>query len=376
VSSIVNMSVQKGNYVNDQTSESKTRRGCPHAFRAAERLYFQNPSSEPRVIMFQKGENPAFPEFDKGAMSNAVYYIDHFALWQTLPETENDLKHFMRDIQNSVYLRNFVSPSLKCAAIVLTVKPGYSSAGDVVRLLKDKAREGERECGDSFKVDIVGYMVLNEEMRTNIQDDSIYFVKLSALFIIITFFICFRSVRGVVLPFVTLAISEMWLLGIMVLMGYDLNIVLYLVPIFVVAVGSSSSIHILSHFYQEVEAGVDHVRAAVNSARELFVPIVTAASTTAFGFAALTISNVKGLNVFVLLCVIGLAITTLLSLLFIPSLNVLLPKPAMGLVDHTIAEKKWTRLIHLIIDRRAALIWIFLLMTGASVYGIIRISPQ
>lgn len=375
-SSIINMSIQKGNHINDQTAESKVRRGCPHAFRAAEKLYFQTPSAEPRVIVFQKGESPIFPEFEPGAMSNAVYYIDHFALWQTLPETENDLKHFIRDIQNSVYLRNFVAPSLKCSAIVLTVKPGYSDAGEIVRILRDKAREGERDTRGKFKVNIVGYMVLGEEMKTNIQEDSKFFIKLSALFIVISFFICFRTVRGVVLPFATLAISEIWLLGLMVLLGYDLNIVLYIVPIFVVAVGSSSSIHILSHFYRELEDGADHIHAAINSARELFIPIVTAASTTAFGFAALTISNVKGLNVFVLLCVVGLSITTLLSLLFIPSLNVLLPRPAMNQIDTTIRDRRWVRLIHLIIDRRGALIWFFVILTACSVYGIIRISPD
>lgn len=374
-SSITNLSVQKSNYVTDNAKESKEPKGCPYAFREAERLYFETKTREPKVIIFSKGESPTFPNFAEGAMNKAIYFIDHFSLWQTLPETENELRHFEGDVMNSVYLRNFISPSRKCAAILLTIRKGYEDPGAIVRILRAAADESERE-NAGYKIDIVGYMVLADEMKRNIKSDSMFFIKLSALFIVISFLICFWTIRGVTLPFMTLAFSEIWLLGSMAMMGYDLNIVLYIVPVFVVAVGSSSSIHILSHFYQDIEKGTDHIDAAFNSAKELFVPIVTAASTTAFGFGALTLSGVKGLNVFVYLCILGLAITTFLSLFFIPAMNILLPKPRLTLEDRAINERKWVRLIHFIITRRVALIVAFLIMSAASLYGISKISPD
>lgn len=369
-SSITNMSVQKANYVTQVNKEVKERQGCPYAFREAENLYLKTLIEQPKVIVFQKEKSPVFPQFENEAMSRAVYFIDNFSLWETLPKNDNELKHFMRDIDNSVYLRNFYSPSKKCAAIMLYVKKDYGSATKVLDRVSEITDIIRVETNNKYDIETIGYLVLSEEMKRTIAEDTNFFIKLAALFIILSFYFAFKTLRGVILPFMTLAISEIWLLGIMGEMGHDLNIVLYIVPIFVVAVGSSASIHILSHFYQSIEAGKDSISASIESVRELIVPICTAAATTAFGFAALTLSGVHGLNIFVLMCVIGLGITTFLSLLFIPSMNILLPKPDIPEKSNKDKNKKWTKLIHFIVKKRNTLIILFLFLTFASIFGI------
>jgi predicted RND superfamily exporter protein len=326
--------------------------------------------------LFEKNKQPVFPDFDNNAMSRAVFFIDNFSLWETLPATENDLKHFIRDIDNSVYLRNFYSPSKKCAAVMLYVRKDYKSASNVLERVRELSDIARAETEGKYNIDTIGYLVLSEEMKTTIAEDTKFFIKLAALFIIISFYLSFGTLRGVLLPFLTLSISEIWLLGIMGELGHDLNIVLYIVPIFVVAVGSSASIHILSHFYQALERGRDNVAASMESVKDLMVPICTAAATTALGFAALTISGVYGLNIFVIMCVTGLGITTFLSLLFIPAMNILLPAPTLTAHDETSKNRKWTKLIHFIVKRRTTLIVIFVFLTFASIFGIKTIETD
>ncbi len=373
VLSITNTSVPKSTPINDRNFDVKTRVGCKYAFQHAENCYSRLIFEPLAQIKYFGDQPPVFPTFPDGWFKLSVNYLSHHTFWQVLPQDEFELAHFIRDATHPMFRRNLVAADLKHAAVLLTVAddPGLEQE-HIISTLKQKAID----VSDKFRVTIVGNMDLMEEVRQNIIKDTRFFVIISLVFLIVSYAFCFRTVRGVVIPFITLIISEIWLLGIMAIMGYNLNIVLYIVPVFLVAIGTSASIRVLSHYYQHYERTKNTLLASLAGTREVAVTVLTASATTGFGLFMLTLSDVKGLNIFVFLCITGLAIITVLSLLFIPSINVLLPGPKVIEVDTARRRNRWRNFVDFIIKWRRVLLISFLVLCVLSALGIGTIVPD
>ncbi len=373
VLSVTNTNIPKSNPINDRNFDVKTRMGCKYAFQHAEHCYERLIIDPLSQIKYFGDRPPVFPNFPEGWFEESVNYLTHQTFWQVMPQDEFELAHFIKDASQPIFNRNLVSTDLKHAAILLTVEENASfDQESIISTLKQMVAEA----GILFKTTIVGNMDLQEEVRENIIKDSRYFVIISLVFLVISYGFSFRTVRGVLLPFATLMIAEIWLLGIMSLLGYSLNIVLYIVPVFLVAIGTSASIRVLSHYYYHYAITKDSLEASLAGTREMAVTVLTASATTGFGIFMLTLSKVKAINTFVFLCIIGLGIVTVLSLLFLPAVNNLLPKPSVVEIDPEKQRRQWKNFVGFIIRWRRVLLSSFVLLCVLAASGIVIIVPD
>lgn len=374
--SLTNMKIPKAQPISNTSAEVKEKSGICYSLARAEKTYLKARSKLPTELIFMKGQRPKFPEVDSGDMRKSLYYIDNFSLWETLPESDNEIRHFKEDIQNDVYQRNFVSPDGSSCAILLNVKDEWLKNLTALVEVQRVIAELSGSFGAKYRIVLAGNINLQHEMKNNIALDTVSFIKIGIVLVILSYWMAYRTIRGILLPSIALLISEIWVLGIMGLLGYDLNIVLYIVPVFVLAVGSSATIHVISHFYSNFGNGLDRIEASVKSVKELTTPILSSSATTAFGFAALMISNVKGLNVFVILTVSGLCIITILSLLFIPSLMIVGPDPRKRINKSFVAEEKWKPFIEAITKRSRIIRIFFILLSFTAFLGIFMIDTD
>lgn len=376
VTSLTNMKIPKAQPTTNVSSEVKEKSGICYSLAKAEKTYLKARSKLPTELIFMKGQRPKFPQIDEGDLRKSLYYIDNFSLWEALPETENDINHFKEDIQNDVCQRNFVSPDGRSCAIILNVRDEWVKDLVALGVVQKTIDQLTVEFGSKYRVLLAGNMNLQHEMKNNIALDTLSFIKIGILLVIFSYWMAYGTIRGILLPSLALVVSEIWVLGIMGLFDFDLDIVLYIVPVFVLAVGSSATIHVISHFYSNFSRGMDRVEASVQSVKELITPILSSSATTAFGFAALMISNVKGLNVFVILTVAGLCIITILSLLFIPSIMILGPDPRNRINRSFIAEEKWKPFIEGITKRSITIRIFFILLSFTAFLGIFKIDTD
>ncbi|PKK88737.1 MAG: hypothetical protein CVV64_17615 [Candidatus Wallbacteria bacterium HGW-Wallbacteria-1] len=375
VTSIAGISLPRSSPAETIAMEYKQRHGLTHALLKAEKIYRFAPRELPKELIFQKGKRPVFPVFKNQSMKSAMEFIDHFSVWENLPGTTHEARLFMNDISNPVYLKNFISGDMRACAILLSLKSTSHALENLPAIRKtiDKISENYK---DLYTIVLAGNLLLQDEMKETISTDTIIFLKLGFILILICYGWAYRTPRGVILPLITLIISEIWVLGIMGLTGHDLNIVLYIVPVFVLAVGSSATIHMISKFYAFHDAGMSLESASINSARELLLPIGSASLTTAFGFGALTISNVQGLNTFVILCIAGLAIITFLSIIFIPALNIVLPPPRRKGNHDFISTRHWSAFSDWVFSRSALISLLFMITGSIAALGIYLIDTD
>ncbi len=158
------------------------------------------------------------------------------------------------------------------------------------------------------------------------KDLSILLV-LSGLVILIFFYLGFKSLRAVILPFISVIIGTIWSLGLMVLFGIKLTIIGIMMPPLVITLGTSYSIHLLNEYYRSMPQRSSDNKWIVLGVRRIAGTILMAAVTTAAGFLSLLTTSLSQTREFGLSSAFGIVSCALLSLFFLPAVLKLLPMP-------------------------------------------------
>ncbi|MBN2617772.1 MAG: MMPL family transporter, partial [Spirochaetales bacterium] len=231
---------------------------------------------------------------------------------------------------------------------------------------------------------VAGSPVVNEVAKTFMYTDLAILIPFVILVILFSLFISFKRFAGTVLPLITVVISTVWTVGIMAMTGFTFTVVTTCLPVLLIAVGSAFGIHIISHYYHELEKengtlGADHHNEVIVKAlKKVRKPVVLAALTTILGFLSILSSPVGPLKTFGLFSAIGVLIALFLSMIFIPAL-LSLNKKAVGIVavEEDTTEKNFlTTLYNYFSKKTPRIVFITLVLIGCSVYGIKNLNIE
>ena len=142
--------------------------------------------------------------------------------------------------------------------------------------------------------------------------------------------VSFRSWTGVFLPFFVVVISIIWTFGIMGWFDMPLAFVGTLIPVMLVAIASNYGIHIISHYFEYSRVNPDGARDQIlkRTIRKVGIPILLAGLTTMVSFLSLLSHLLPRAREMGVLVSFGILVGFIISILLIPSILVLLPRPS------------------------------------------------
>ncbi|MGQ9843829.1 MAG: efflux RND transporter permease subunit, partial [Spirochaetota bacterium] len=166
--------------------------------------------------------------------------------------------------------------------------------------------------------------VINDYMKTDLER----FLPLVMLAVLIVFYLNFRSIRGMLLPFATLLLADIWVVGLMGHLGFKLNVIGVALPPLMTAVGSSYSIHILNQYYNDhaLIARLGKFKGIQSSLLHISLTVILAGLTTFIGFFTLITNQVSSIREMGFFSAIGVFFAVLISLTLIPATLMLLPQ--------------------------------------------------
>lgn len=129
-----------------------------------------------------------------------------------------------------------------------------------------------------------------------------------------------RCVRSTVLVLACSLIAVVWQLGLLPLLGYELDPYSVLVPFLVFAIGMSHGAQKMNGIMQDIGRGTHRVIAARYTFRRLFVAGLTALLCDAVGFAVLMLIRIQVIQDLAMIASIGVAILILTNLILLPIL--------------------------------------------------------
>jgi predicted RND superfamily exporter protein len=233
------------------------------------------------------------------------------------------LKHKVEDAP--IYL-NVVSRDGKGAAILVFFKD--DAADEVSQNARDKLLEAiiARERGPE-QLYLTGAQHIAVSSLRMMQRDLRTFTPLSLAVIMVILGLCFRNVRGVLLPVIAVMCGVIWTLGVMVITGAAITIGTLVLPTLLIVIGSTYSIYVVSQYEDEVRKGGTGREIVTRMLSRVSVPVAVAALTTVVGFITLLVSRIATIRALGLYAAIGFICLTAIVLTLIPAILTILPLP-------------------------------------------------
>ncbi|MEO8804463.1 MAG: MMPL family transporter [Burkholderiaceae bacterium] len=226
------------------------------------------------------------------------------------------------NIARSGAAARIISDDQRSSMILVPLLDKYAQSGKPIdylalsRTLEDKVRGQGNE---RVKVYIVGFGKLVGDLIEGLTTVISYFaisVAIAALFVLLYT----RCLRSTVVLVASAVLGVLWLMGLLQLLGFELDPYSILVPFLLFAIGLSHGAQKMNGIMQDVGRGTHKYVAARYTFRRLFLAGLTALLTNVVGFMVLMIIDIPVIRDLAIMTSIGVTGLIFTKLVLIPVL--------------------------------------------------------
>lgn len=207
-----------------------------------------------------------------------------------------------------------------------------------------------------------------------LQGELVIFVLLAILICIFFLYLTFRSFKNIFLPLVVVAISVVWTLGWMGLLGYELTGVTAMLPSLIIIISVPNCVFFINKFHQECAEHQNKIKALQRSIFRVGNAIFLSNITTAIGFSTFMITDSKILQEFGLSASLGIICVFIFSITLLPIILSYSKEPSKQMLKH-LDGKMFSDVVNFIVARitknRNA---IYGITIGLFLFGIVGIT--
>lgn len=288
-----------------------------------------------------------------------------------IPNTPTAWQQLQTDITNNdLILGSLVSKDGQLTVIAAPLDDGFIGGEVYDGLLTIKA-----DYQGVGKLHITGAPILVEDVQRGISGDSRRFIPIAIILIFIGFYLCFRTLAGVLLPIVMVVMSIIWTMGTMGYLGLPITVVSNALPVIMIAVASSYGIHFMHTLYRFADQHETMDSLVTATLDKIAAPIFITGVTSALGSLSLLIFKIQSLQEFGIIGAFGFAYATFICLSLLPCLCVLIKKPQVK--SHTFQQKiAWftKSIAEITLKNRNPIILTYIVIAGLALWQASKIN--
>ncbi|MCD4819358.1 MAG: MMPL family transporter [Candidatus Cloacimonetes bacterium] len=242
-----------------------------------------------------------------------------------IPKNTEQREELRKEIQgNDIVYGSVVSKDFTITAIIAVLKDNVSDEY-IIREIENLIDENP---GNEETI-IGGIPYIRGNVSRNIQTDMRRLMPIGLLIMMIFLFVCFKQLRGVLLPFSVVIMSIIFSYGIIPLLGWKIQVMTVILPVFLLAVANDYGIHMIAKYQEDNVPGNKFTKKEL--AKKIFnslgKPVLITGLTTMAGMLCLLGHAIVPAKQLGILAAFGILFALSASLLFIPAVISLLPKP-------------------------------------------------
>ena len=276
---------------------------------------------------------------------------------------------------DNLFINSLIDKTAGSVVVVLETQDGldYGQSKELLTalrsLLKTQGFDNYHLLGRTFFYEALVNMQKQELIRTTV------FATLLVLFIL---FLVYRRVVVVAIALSSIILALVLFLGVLSLLGKELNTLSSFYPILLLIVGTSDVIHIMDDYLAKLRSGFERQEAMILTLKEVGISTLLTSVTTAIGFASLLTSKSSVVSGFGINSALGvlIAFVTVVgfacSLLLLTNKKYLLPKKdistkwASGLSQINLFTQKFPKRI----------LFLNLIFAGICLWGLSKINTN
>ncbi|MDF1694644.1 MAG: MMPL family transporter [Saprospiraceae bacterium] len=210
-----------------------------------------------------------------------------------------------RILEDKRFVNNFIDN--KAQAIAITAR-----TIDAIDLQQSKEMmDAYNQLKDEYNfedVHVLGRAYFQDELVEMQKDEIVLSTIISGVLIIFILMFIFRKPVGVWIALSSIGLGLLYFLGIIGLLGRELNVMAALYPVLMLIVGTSDVIHIMSKYVDELKKNIPKREAMIITIKEIGLATLFTSITTAIGFATLITSNVRPIREFGMNAALGVIV--------------------------------------------------------------------
>ena len=263
----------------------------------------------------------------------------------TYTGTDEDVKQLKDRLAewNDMYDRVIVNDDYTATQMQISISTLSQEEADELGIVDSKRKDEaineikkiieEEIAGKHLVYRIYGDDIITQNSRSFMISDLVVLIPVVVIVVLLSLFFSFKTVDGTLLPLLTVLMSTAQTCGLMSLFGFKFTIVSSIIPVALIAVGSAYGIHVLTHYYIAMEQSGEeftkekYQEAIFDGLEDVKLAVFLSGITTVIGFISLITSPLVPLHSFAIFTAIGVAISLVLALIFIPAL-LLVKSPA------------------------------------------------
>ena len=184
--------------------------------------------------------------------------------------------------------------------------------------------------GRAFFYEAIVDMQQTEVLRTTI---------IASILVFIILLLVYRSLPVVFIAVLSIGASLLLFLGLLSILGKELNAMAAFYPVLMLIVGTSDVIHLMDSFIRKIQNGLDRYTAIKSSLKEVGLTTLLTSITTAIGFTTLLSSRLVSIQDFGINAAMGVIVAYLTIIFFTCSLLISVPEKV--LIGQKSISKKW-----------------------------------
>lgn len=255
-------------------------------------------------------------------------------------------------------LRRLVSQSADVTGVNVTIQlPRVNEATEVpevvgfVRQLADEVRQAHPD----IAVYLTGMVLMNNAFAESSKNDMKSLVPASFALMLVMLAVLLGSLTATLGTLLVIAFSIVAAMGIGGYLGFPLTPPSASSPIIILTVAVANSVHVLVTFLHGMRHRLAKREALIESLRVNLQPVFIASLTTALGFLSMNFSEVPPFRHLGNFVALGVGVSFLLSVTFMPALISLLPIKVRPVKDGEAGGM--ARFAEFVVRRRTALLW-------------------
>ncbi|MEO9967777.1 MAG: MMPL family transporter [Reichenbachiella sp.] len=179
------------------------------------------------------------------------------------------------------------------------------------------------------RVRMAGKAIAQNAFVEAVRSDFALFILIALGLIFILLIIYMRNLPMIITSLLIPGLSVVSTIGLMALVGKEIDVLSSLIPTILLVVSMSDVIHLYSHIQKEVEVSGNLTEAIRMAVKQVGFATLLTSFTTAVGFLALITINVKPIIDLGIYSAIGIVIAFILTYLLFPSI-LFLRQPNLG----------------------------------------------
>ena len=242
-------------------------------------------------------------------------------MWPEVPKTQEEAERLREKIYGSFYYGSFVF--FDCKKTLLTAD-FFEDEIDYAVVFKKLRRLQKKYEDDNHILSIYG-----EPMHLGYVDSYVGYVlkimTITFLVVLFLFYYWYRSIRATVLPIVAALLSGVWGLGLMNLLGYNLDPLILVFPFLVASRAACHTVQVVKRYTEECLIVKEGKSVCKRVIEVMFKPGFTAITTDAMGIILIALTPIQILQNITISCTFWCGAQIIITLILVPIILSFLP---------------------------------------------------